>query len=472
MREAVQVDQIGRERLLQLEEPGPGSVQIALGARHPLEREPAMNQRQTVDRSGCETLLGCRGRAEHRQHHFDVRSAETARQLKGMVPDPADGIGGHQHPPGQGARGAHAARALELGERSRPVVLNVAEVVELAQIVPVRPFPGLIIRGAPQLAVVRRAGIGEQGHGVVGPDPIGPHLFAPALDREGIVGGRLDQVGLHERYVLLGEDQPLGQLGGVDPAVLVEGVAPLWRQAFDPGFDRDAAGSTQELDHCRLPQIDPGLHAEGHLASDQGFEQRPVGQEDLIDEVEVLHALFEQAVDLGQERIEIAPAVAVAKQFLGAERAVVRAASGRFDLRPRAGRRALEPVVVRQMAPHQLVRPGQRGGIDERGRLRAAVDPDAATIPEGDAGQIVLLALGEARQHLLAFAHDHDVGPELVEHRARRRRAMRADRHQHAGILPHRGRQLLRHTQLGRRTAPEQVSRRRSEHAHIGTESP
>ena len=111
VREAVEVDQIGRERLLQLEEPGPGSVQIALGAWHPLEREPAMDQRQTVYCRGRELLLGCGRRAKHREHHLDVRSGEAARQLEGVMPDPADRVGGHQHPPRPGARRAHAARA-------------------------------------------------------------------------------------------------------------------------------------------------------------------------------------------------------------------------------------------------------------------------------------------------------------------------------------------------------------------------
>ena len=66
----------------------------------------------------------------------------------------------------------------------------------------------------------------------------------------------------------LGDDQPLRQLGGADAAILVEGVATLGGQALDPGLDGDAAGLTQQLDHRRLPQIDPGLHAERHLTPD------------------------------------------------------------------------------------------------------------------------------------------------------------------------------------------------------------
>ena len=64
------------------------------------------------------------------------------------------------------------------------------------------------------------------------------------------------------------------------------------------------------------------------------------------------------------------------------------------------------------------------------------------------------------------------VRPELVEDRAGRCRTMRADRYEHAGVVPHRGRQLLRPAQLRRRAAPEQVGRRRGEHGHVGAECP
>jgi hypothetical protein len=111
VRETVEVDQIGREGLLQIKQPAPCSVQITTGAGHPLERHPTMNQRETVDRRGRESLFGGGCRTEHGEHHLDVRSGETARQLEGIVPDPADRVGSHQHPPGPGARGAHAARA-------------------------------------------------------------------------------------------------------------------------------------------------------------------------------------------------------------------------------------------------------------------------------------------------------------------------------------------------------------------------
>jgi hypothetical protein len=64
------------------------------------------------------------------------------------------------------------------------------------------------------------------------------------------------------------------------------------------------------------------------------------------------------------------------------------------------------------------------------------------------------------------------VRPELVEDRAGRRRTMRADRYEHAGVVAHCGRPLLRPVQLRRRAAPEQVGRRRGEHGHVEAECP
>ena len=72
VREAVQVDQIGRERFLQLEQPGAGSAQIPIRAWHPFEREPAMDERETVNCRGREILFGRGRRPKHGEHHLDV----------------------------------------------------------------------------------------------------------------------------------------------------------------------------------------------------------------------------------------------------------------------------------------------------------------------------------------------------------------------------------------------------------------
>ena len=85
--------------------------------------------------------------------------------------------------------------------------------------------------------------------------------------------------------------QPVGQLVRRKLAVLCQLVAPGFRQAFDAGLDRDAAPAPEQLQHLGLPQIDPRLHAELESEADKPFEQRAVGQKDLVDKVDVLHSL-------------------------------------------------------------------------------------------------------------------------------------------------------------------------------------
>src|SRR5690606_29764621 len=132
-----------------------------------------------------------------------------------------------------------------------------------------------------------------------------------------------DQVRLHERDVVAREQQALGQLLGADATVLVEGRAPLRRDALDAGLDGDAAGAAEQRDHLRLPEIEPRLDAEGEVALDEALEQLPPRQEDLVDEVEILHALRLQRVDLCKQRVEISPTIFVAKVDLRAEAAGV-----------------------------------------------------------------------------------------------------------------------------------------------------
>ena len=122
------------------------------------------------------------------------------------------------------------------------------------------------------------------------------------------------------------------------------------------------------------------------------------------------------------------------------------------------------------MPADQLVRPEEGRRIHERRRLRAAIDPEAIAIPQADAWQLRLLTIREPREGLLALAHDDDVDAELLEHGSGRRRAVRTDRHEHAGDIPNCRHGLLRHAQLGRRAAPEQIGRRRGDHGHLGAE--
>ena len=77
-------------------------------------------------------------------------------------------------------------------------------------------------------------------------------------------------------------------------------------------------------------------------ASSSGF----CGQEDLVDEVEVFDALRDQAVDLLEQRREVAAAIVVAEIDLGAERAMVGAAARGLDLGAGPLRLAVEAVMV------------------------------------------------------------------------------------------------------------------------------
>src|SRR3954467_4424374 len=101
-------------------------------------------------------------------------------------------------------------RCLQLVEPARPLFLDVAESIEQRKIVIVRALPGLVILRSPQAPVVRRSRIGKQRYGIIGPNAGILHLGPPALDDDIIVLRHLDQVGLYERDVSLGGDEPIG----------------------------------------------------------------------------------------------------------------------------------------------------------------------------------------------------------------------------------------------------------------------
>src|SRR3954471_5805379 len=112
--------------------------------------------------------------------------------------------------------------------------------------------------------------------------------------------------------------------------------------------------------------------------------------------------------------------------------------------------------MVVMMPSDHLVGPTQRWLILELGSLGAAIDPDRGPVRKAKAGKVAF-AVGQAKQGRLAFAHDDDVGAELLQRRLRCRRAMRADRNQDRCEVSNRKRELLRHAKLRRRTTPEQI---------------
>src|SRR6478736_8617690 len=92
------------------------------------------------------------------------------------------------------------AGGLELREGSGALVLDVAESVELAEVMLVRALPGVRVRLTPESAIIGRTRIGVERHGIVGPDAVALQPFAPFRHEAGIVVGHGDQVRLDERH--------------------------------------------------------------------------------------------------------------------------------------------------------------------------------------------------------------------------------------------------------------------------------
>src|SRR5207302_883324 len=101
-------------------------------------------------------------------------------------------------------------------------------------------------------------------------------------------------------------------------------------------------------------------------------------EEYLVDEVDVLDPLALEPVDLGQYRVERPAAVAVAEVFLGAERAVIRAAARGLDLGAKSDRLGIEAMMVVAMTGDRFVAPDERLLIDELRGQRSADDADVS----------------------------------------------------------------------------------------------
>jgi len=88
-------------------------------------------------------------------------------------------------------------------------------------------------------------------------------------------------------------------------------------------LDRHASGATEQLEHLLVPEVDPRLDAELHGPFQERLQQRAVGQEDLIDEVDVGHAACQEVVELLDDQGRGPAAVGVPELLLRAERAVI-----------------------------------------------------------------------------------------------------------------------------------------------------
>ena len=284
----------------------------------------------------------------------------------------------------------------------------------------------------------------------------------------------LEQVGLDERHVALGEDQAVGEVLGAHAAVLVEGRAALLGHALDARLDRDAAGGAEQLEQLRLPEVDPGLHAESRPGA------RPAPRA----------ARAAAGRSRRRNRGRSRPARSAGRSPRAPDRgggggsgresaAWRRSCSCRGSrARPRPRRRGRRARARSgdgddgAPAPRRRARPaaGRSTKRPACGTWRAAVRHRTAHDHARRGGGVG--AVGQRLHDLLGLAHHDEVDRQLGEHRARRRRAVRADRDEARHVLaaaPARGSAGTR--QLGLGAAPEEIGRRRGEHRHVGRES-
>jgi hypothetical protein len=154
------------------------------------------------------------------------------------------------------------------------------------------------------------------------------------------------------------------------------------------------------------PQIDARLDAELHVARGQQREERLIGQEDLVDEVDVARALRDEPVELCLDGGERPPPVAIAVGRLRAEGAGEGAAARGLELGARAVRLGVEAVVVVIVARDLLVAPGQRGqraqirrGLARRGREPGRRGPQTTDGSVGHAARGVEASVAIASSH-------------------------------------------------------------------------
>src|SRR5690606_11605381 len=133
--------------------------------------------------------------------------------------------------------GAPVTRCLQLRQGDGALVLDVAERAERREVVLVGALPGAVVRLTPAQAIVGRARVGVERHGLVRPDAVGDEPVAPILDEGGLVLDRADEVRLYEGDEAAGVDEQLGELLRVELAALGQGRAPLDGEALEAGFD-------------------------------------------------------------------------------------------------------------------------------------------------------------------------------------------------------------------------------------------
>src|SRR5207248_324615 len=119
---------------------------------------------------------------------------------------------------------------LELVQRTWPFLLDLAELVELREVVGVRALPGAVVDRSPQETVLRRARVRKQRHRIVAPYAVRLQMGAPARHLVVVVEVGRDQVPLDECDMSLRKDETLGERVRGQTALLVQPVAPLGRE--------------------------------------------------------------------------------------------------------------------------------------------------------------------------------------------------------------------------------------------------
>ena len=280
-------------------------------------------------------------RAEHREQRRYAARRER--------PAPGRACSARRRPrrPSSSARRARSAGLNPSGTPARaPAAAAGAsswmsrELRELAEIVGVRPLPGLVVGRAEQAAVVGRAGIGVERHRVVGPDAVAPS--ARRARRATIAASSSatsSRLACTNGTCLRASTSSAASSSVVSLQRLSSAARPSSVRLSTPASIETQPARPEQLDHLRLPQVDPGLHAElDPAAPTSASSSGAVRQEDLVDEVEILDPLRDQAVDLAEQRREVAAAVFVAEVDLGAE--ACRNRGSRATPRPRRRARA------------------------------------------------------------------------------------------------------------------------------------
>src|SRR4051812_2464270 len=101
--------------------------------------------------------------------------------------------------------------SLELDERAWPALLDVAEGVELGQVVLVRTLPRLVVGRAEAQGVLGRPRVWKERHRLVRPYAVIAQAAAPRVDLVGSIARRIQEVRLDEGDARLRVDQELGE---------------------------------------------------------------------------------------------------------------------------------------------------------------------------------------------------------------------------------------------------------------------